>query len=368
MVQLWTAYLEAKGGREAEARALVGAAAKESAAFVFPYRDEDEPVLRWAAGATTSWKIPYYRALLHWSRGRTDLAREEFAACGDAPDLPAFYLARASFMQVTGGATAAAANAVEADLRRAATIGAEDWRTHMALTEFFALHGRVDEARRAAKAGADRFPANYALHLALARTLVLLNDQPGARAILDTLSILPFEGAKYGREAYRFVYVMSALGALQQGKLADVHALLTKAREWPERLGAGKPYDTDERVEDLIEAIAYERSGDTKNAQECRRRIAAYSQAHADADRVQHVIGVLVLRAEGKKDGAAALLKSWLPHGAQSAIQKWASAFLGGNGKELRAIEAAAPREMDRWSGDPDFLVVRNTLQELDIH
>ncbi|MBK7257558.1 MAG: DUF5107 domain-containing protein [Ignavibacteriae bacterium] len=360
LVQLWTAYLLAQTGRPDDARVMLDAALKESAAFVFPFRSESEPVLAWAATVTPHWKIRYYRALLYWSRGRRDLAQQEFAACGARPDLPAFYLTRASF---AGKGVADAG----ADLRRAVELGGGDWRTHLALTEFYGTNGRIAEARKVAGVGAALFPASYALQLASARAMIMTGEHAGARAILDTLAILPFEGARYGREAYRFVYVMSALDALKRGNPGEAHMLLAKAREWPERLGAGKPYDTDDRVEDLIDAVACDRSGDVRGAQEYRRKIIAYSQEHAGMDRVQHVIGIVTMRKEGKEEAARALLRSWPPPAPQNAVQAWARFFLDGKGKEARALEATAPPEMDRWSGDAEYRLVRSTLDALGI-
>jgi tetratricopeptide (TPR) repeat protein len=368
MVQLWTAYLLALTGREEEGRALVATTMAGSVDRVFPYRTEDDAVLDWAARVSTSWKVPYLRALLHWSRGRKDLVKAEFTQCGDAPDLPAFYAARAMFTEATSGHLADGVRSVEADLRRALALGRSEWRTHQALTDFLALHGRFEEALRGATDGARRFPANYALQLTLARARALANDLMGAREILDTLAILPFEGARYGREAHRFVYVMSALEALKHGQATDVDALLARAREWPERLGSGKPYDPDERIEDLIAAVACAKRGDMKGAAEFRRRIAVYSQEHATADRAQHLIGILSLRAEGRTTEAAALLQEWKRHATEHAAQTWSWEFLEGRTKQLRALEAAAPKEMDPWSGDADFLLVRNTVRALGLH
>ncbi len=360
MVHLWIAHLLSRSGRAGEARALLDTVVQENAAFVFPYRSESEPMLAWAAGLAPHWKIRYYRALLYWSRGRTDRAQQEFAACGAQPDLPAFYLARASF----AGKDIAAAGA---DLRRAVEIGGNDWRTHLALTEYFGANGKMADARKAAQVGADRFPTNYALHLALARAMILTGDHAGARGILDTLAILPFEGARYGREAHRFVYVLSALDAVNRNNTAEAHVYLGKAREWPERLGAGKPYDTDDRVEDLIDAVACERAGDARGAREYRRKIMEYTRTHADADRVQHVIGIVTMRMEGKRDAAWDLQRSWLPPVPQQPVHVWARSFLEGKTNEIAVLEATAPPSMDSWSGDAEYRLVRTTLDALGI-
>ena len=84
-------------------------------------------------------------------------------------------------------------------------------------------------------------------------------------------------------------------------------------------------------------------------------------------DRVQHVIGIVTMRKEGKDEAARALLRSWPPPAPQNAVQAWARFFLAGRGKEARALEATAPPEMDRWSGDAEYRLVRSTLDALGI-
>jgi hypothetical protein len=51
---------------------------------------------------------------------------------------------------------------------------------------------------------------------------------------------------------------------------------VASAREWPENLGAGKPYpeDVDERLEDWVQALCLEKSGRRADAAALRSRVA----------------------------------------------------------------------------------------------
>jgi glyoxylase-like metal-dependent hydrolase (beta-lactamase superfamily II) len=78
---------------------------------------------------------------------------------------------------------------------------------------------------------------------------------------LARLTILPYEGAGEGRVLYREAKLMLAVDALRNNKVSVALRAIAAAREWPERLGAGKPYpaDIDERLEDWLEALARHR-------------------------------------------------------------------------------------------------------------
>jgi hypothetical protein len=55
----------------------------------------------------------------------------------------------------------------------------------------------------------------------------------------------------------------------------DAEALVLQAREWPERLGEGKPYeaDVDERLEDWLQASILEKTGRRDVAARIRTRL-----------------------------------------------------------------------------------------------
>jgi len=63
------------------------------------------------------------------------------------------------------------------------------------------------------------------------------------------------------------------------GKWKDAATLIAGARQWPERLGAGKPYeaDVDERLEDWLQASILERSGQHEEATRIRTRLREWS-------------------------------------------------------------------------------------------
>ena len=80
------------------------------------------------------------------------------------------------------------------------------------------------------------------------------------RSLLDRLRLLPFEGSTEGRQLHKEARLMLALEKMKAGAYAEALPFIADARQWPENLGAGKPYaaDLDERLEDWLEAVCDE--------------------------------------------------------------------------------------------------------------
>jgi tetratricopeptide (TPR) repeat protein len=185
-VLYWLAFLKdalhdpsaAETRRQAEA---------SSPRLVFPFRSESTPVFEWAARKTTAWRPKYYLALILWSRGEMDRARDLLGSCGTSPDYAPFYAARAkAFEPVSPGSALA-------DLRRAAEPDPREWRFGKALAERHIRNGAIGPALEVAQRYTLAFPENYILGMLHARTL-LLNERVGeAAAVLDRLNVLPFE-------------------------------------------------------------------------------------------------------------------------------------------------------------------------------
>lgn len=72
---------------------------------------------------------------------------------------------------------------------------------------------------------------------------------------------------------------MLAVDAMAARKWNDAATLVAAAREWPEQLGEGKPYeaDVDERLEDWLLASILERSGKPDEAARILTRLREWS-------------------------------------------------------------------------------------------
>lgn len=115
------------------------------------------------------------------------------------------------------------------------------------------------------------------------RTLLFNREYTSSLAILDTLTILPFEGARNGRDAYRRARILTALQKMKNREYKDALPLIVRARLWPDRPGAGEPYGADTRIEDYLEAGILRKTGQTNRGNELLRKISEYTSVHRNA-------------------------------------------------------------------------------------
>lgn len=149
------------------------------------------------------------------------------------------------------------------DLRHAARLDPQEWRFGKLLAERYvedtAFGAALETVARYVKAS----PDNYILGTLHAKALLLNQRYAEASAALAKLNVLPYEGATDGRALYREAQLMLGAADARAGKWADAAKRVAAAREWPEHLGAGKPYaeNVDERLEDRLQAQCLERLG-----------------------------------------------------------------------------------------------------------
>ncbi len=257
----WRAQLLAVAGQPGAGAALVERANSLSPTLIFPFRAEIVPALRAAMALSAHWKPRYYLALALWNVGQTREADALLGSLGTQPDFAPFYAARASFP----GRKAADA---QRDLERAAALDTSEWRYGKLLTDHLLAAGNAASAALVARRYHARFPANYILGLTLAKAFVAARQFRDADTLLSTLDILPYEGARDGHVLYRQTKLALAAEAMTARQWDAARGHIAAARLWPERLGAGKPYDADldERLEDSLLTVVNKRAGQQPSA------------------------------------------------------------------------------------------------------
>ena len=252
IIHYWLAYLQ-KDSSAAASQAALDLALQGSPRLVFPSGAETLRVLEWALSRRRDWKTMYYAGLIHWSRGRISEAVALFAECAASPDYGPFYLARAELARRAGQEPAMA------DYQRAHELAPDDWRTWLALAR--ARGSQPAAALGIAKAAFERFPANFVMGMEYARHLIDARAYEDALAVLDRLVVLPYENASEGRVLYERAHLMLAGARIRDRQYDEALAHLAKSREWPERLGVGRPYTPDERLQTVMEAYAARKLG-----------------------------------------------------------------------------------------------------------
>lgn len=262
LLSMWAAWLSD------DVAALAGGV---DTSFVFPYRPETIPVLEWAVENDAHWSWSYLLALNLWARDRVAEAAEWLVAAGDVPDHAAFYVVRAHVTSVA----AIAGPDPEADLRRAIALDAEERTIHIPLILHLQDAGRWDDALAASSAARVRFPDDFNLDLLHVRSLNETMQFDASIDILDAIRVLPSEHAGTSQRLFAEAHTMAALDALERGDLDRAENDLTAAMTWPERLGLGRPYEPEERLQRYLWGVVMRADGRDRAAQSAFESVVA---------------------------------------------------------------------------------------------
>ncbi len=306
--------------------ALLEQADKASADQVFPFRASSVPALEWASTKTDNWKPKYFLGLIHWSRDNTSRAKALFTAAGN-PEYAPFYAARAVLFDNENYA---------ADVRRAAQLDPRQWRYGKLLAERLIASGDYAGALTVARDYQKRFPRDFRIGMLTARALVLNKQYKATVDLLQKITILPYEGANDGRLLFREAWLMQAAEQIKSRKYKTALASIEKAKLWPENLGAGKPYDDmiDLRIENYVEALALEKSGQSAQAKEKFRAVIEADQP-GGRHRIRDLATALAYRKTGREAEGKKLLADWLDQQPDNKLAKWSKDAFAGQVNEV---------------------------------
>jgi predicted Zn-dependent protease len=333
-VLYWLAFVQEALGDPAASGTLKKADAA-SPRLVFPFRSESGPVFEWALTKSANWRPKYYLALIHWSRNDMARARALLRDCGDQPDFAPFYAARAKALD------AESRDGSLADLRRAAELEPGEWRFGKLLVE----RSIEDNAYAGALALASRYasaaPGNYILGMLHARTLILNRRFAEASRLLGRLNVLPYEGSTEAHALYREAELMAGASEMHAGRAAAALGRVSAAREWPEHLGAGKPYpaDVDERLEDWLAAQCLSLDGKGSDARRLLEQLSA-SQAKPGTGQL---LAALALGALGRTAESERALARWAGQQRDASVVEWG-----------RRLHAGQPQALPEGAAAPD--------------
>jgi tetratricopeptide (TPR) repeat protein len=305
-VYAWLSFFDLKSAPD-KSKDYLDKALALSPQLVFPFREEEIPLYQWAMAARPeSWKPKYYLGLILWGKGRVDEALALFKRCDDA-DFAPFFLARASLLRAADPAAALA------DLEKAVKLDGASWRTWHALSDFHQKEGPVEKALATARESARRFPGDVPVQVDLVKASMAADRYEDAAAQLDKIDALPFEGAGEIHGLYVQTHVRLGLTAIRKADWAGAVAALERSKEYPEKLGSGKPYEPDTRLQDYFLSAALEKSGQKDKAHEALMAAADYTLKHPDDRGSGAYFGGLALRRLGDGLRAAEILKKAAP-------------------------------------------------------
>ncbi len=248
VIRYWLAYLHRNDPNTAE---WLDSADRGDPAFNFPFRTESYTVMQWASGQTNSWKPEYYLALLNNYFGDKTKALQLLEAVAPQSHFAPLYVMMARLRNPSD------TDNMLIDYTKAAELNKNDWRYKKYLTEFLLSQKEYQKALEEIGPYYKGNPENYIAGMLYTRCLIFNNEYLDAEKVMDKIHILPFEGATGGHRMYKQIKLMIALQLLERKKYSAALKKVAESREWPERLGEGKPYADmiDDTLQNNIEQL-----------------------------------------------------------------------------------------------------------------
>lgn len=332
--ELWKAYLYKKSNPKESIR-ILDKLSRLSVNFVFPYRRETIPVLEWAIAQNDSWKLKYYLAQNLMAVGLQSKSMTILSNLKNIPDTSVFYRFRAEMLNKTK--TDSTSIYVKSDMKKTLQLSPNDWKVWEENILFNNSIKDFDSAYILSKKAYRKYPENYNIGLAHAKTLLNTQRFNQVLKVFETIQILPFEHASESRSLYERAHLGVALELIQKKNYKKALSILEKGKLWPENIGVGKPYSPDERAMDFYIAMAHKKLGYIEKSNSILNQIITYTNENISINSFNHLYGLL---ANKKLNNQADKLASRLEIKASTNSKtKWAIAFLKGDTQVLNSID-----------------------------
>ncbi|MDR1747238.1 MAG: DUF5107 domain-containing protein [Tannerella sp.] len=337
------AYLKTLRGEDG--RELLKMAESQPIDLVFPSHPETVPALEWAVKQSDNWVNKYYLAILYSFLKQDDKAVELLEQCGNTPDRDIFYLTRAGFRQ--------GEKKLE-DLLTAETKSQEAWRAGMELIKYYQHTGQYLPMYEYARKYFTLYPDKDALGLKYALAMLQLGKYGDCTTLLDQLDVLPNEGAHEGHRVYREAWLNLAIQNIKAKDYAIALTQIEAAKQYPENLGVGKPYDEDIdlRAENFLTAWCYEKMNETANATDYYTRVIEQQKQNAN-----ELLSAIALLRRHDRNAANERIRN-LATQTDSWVAKWCQSEYNAGFRQIFPTTATPEEELT----DIYFPVVRNIL------
>ncbi|GLR15856.1 DUF5107 domain-containing protein [Portibacter lacus] len=291
---LWLAYLLGDVDPEKSAEKLIQAL-EGKIDFTFPYRRESIEVFEWVKDQSENWKSDYYLALNYYAVGKNELGDQLMQACENIPDSPVFYRFRGQMLK--NGSI----DARIGDYDSALALEGNDWKQREEHIQLLLEAGELEKAKLMSEKTYQMFPKNYNTGLIYAKSLLSSKEYERSIEVLQNIVVLPSELARSSRHTYYRAHVFLAEELIGNEKYDKAIQILERSKLWPENLGVGKPYIVDERLQDYLIGLSYEKLGKKDKADSSYKRIVSLSEKEATT-KIYQVLKLLALQKLANKE------------------------------------------------------------------
>lgn len=315
------------------------------AVSAFPFHAETADVLQKLVEKNDAWILKYHLALIWWNRNNADKAKQLLQQCGE-PNYAPFYATKAMLF----------IGETEKNLLKAISLDNNAWRYPKLLGEYYMQQQQYVQALHITEPFYKKYPANYIMGMAYAKSLLLNKKYAEADALLTRINIIPFEGATDGRQLYHEAKLMQAVNEMKNGQYKKALVFIDASKLWPENLGVGKPYDDeiDDRLENWMLYLSYTKQGNKNFAQQALEKVLAFTPKRENTVSnylpASTLITAFAMQKTGRQTEAAELLNNWVKQSPENKTAQWcrevfenntvqAPAEINGN-ETVRIIEA----------------------------
>jgi tetratricopeptide (TPR) repeat protein len=140
---------------------------------------------------------------------------------------------------------------------------------------------------------------------------------------LGNFEIIPFEGATEARSIYHEAAIKMAFAALKKSDYKTAVKYVEKAKLWPKNLGAGAPYNVDERLENSILVYCYNKLNNKEKEQAIKTKIIEYHLDMDDNDDARLYLQVIALQGIDEGSKAEQLVSNVLENDPENKYVQW---------------------------------------------
>jgi len=160
--------------------------------------------------------------------------------------------------------------------------------------------------------------------------------------LMNSIYVLPNEGASEGRNIWRETHLHAVLNAIKGNDWEKAIYYIAQARIWPENMGIGKPYLVDERLEDFLEMYC-RKQYNNKIDDLLESNIAGFRTDHpAVSYGSSDFLSILILYGLQKSTDAKKIMQQWVKQDSTTIAVRWCKAFIEGNWEKVDELSGEA--------------------------
>ena len=303
--------------------------------------------MKWAVSKNNNWKFKYYLALNYAGNQRDADAMQLFETCGQESDYAPFYLTRANLEKSKDEKKELA------DLQTAQKLAPDDWRTSHKLIEYYNDRQNYQMTMVIATEAFKKHMDNP--NIGVQYAIALMNNGQYAKSLktLEGMNILPSEGARFGKVIFEQTCLFLSMDLMKKKKYNEAVKMIEKSKEWPEKLGVGKPYEVDTRLQDYLNIYCLEKLNRAGETVALKKSIVDFTDKN-DGASFSNILAVKILISQGETASADAMVKKL--QDSSNPVQKWVAAAAKNDQSAIASLEK-------KFAGNNNFLLIKKVLE-----